>query len=130
MFGCTAAEYGEMHLARVEASRIGAGAGESKTVVLDPREDGAVLGRLLDYDSYGDRTLCDFDPALRITLRTSRGAYEFDVCFSCNDLTIEKPASGTTRSRRVFVHMSPLLRQDLVRLAQRCFPHDRALKNL
>ncbi|MDI1315339.1 hypothetical protein [Prosthecobacter sp.] len=99
-------------------------------MILDPREDGALLGRLLDYDSYGDRTLCDFNPALRLTLRTSGGRYQFDACFSCNDLTIEKPASGSTRKKRVFVHMSPLLRQDLVRLAKRCFPHDRVLKKL
>lgn len=131
MFGCTEAEYGAMHRARVEVSRIGEGAASypdtrSRTVLLDHTDDGAVLGRLLDYDSYGEPSVCDFTPALRIALQTARGQYVFEVCFACSEIFIHTPEPRNGRSR-FMVAMSPLLRQDMVRLAQRCFPHDRTL---
>jgi|GEM_PF-3309633 len=131
MFGCTAAEYAAMHLARVEVTRIGDGAESypeaSRTVLLDPAEDGAVLGRLLDYDSYGEPKVCDFDPAIKVTLRTARGRYDFEVCFACSEIFIQTPKPRPGRAN-FMVSMSPLLYHDLLKLAQRCFPNDLTLR--
>jgi hypothetical protein len=133
MFGCTEAEYGAMHLARVEVSRIGEGAANykdaSRTVVLDHKDDGAVLGRLLDYDSYGEPNLCDFEPAIRVMVDTPHGRYQFDVCFACDGVFVQSPRTPKGRKSGSFMlHMSPLLRRDMVQLAQRFFPADRTLK--
>lgn len=134
MFGCTAAEYGAMHTARVEVLRIGEGADQyqgaaSRPIVLDHEDDGAVLGRLLDYDSYGEPNLCDFDPAIRVTVDAPHGRYQFDVCFACDGVFVQSPRTPKGRKSGSFMlHMSPLLRRDMVQLAQRFFPGDRTLK--
>ena len=136
MFGCTAAEYGALHLARIEVLRIGKGADRykdaaSRTVLLSQEEDGAVLGSLLDYDSYGEPNLCDFDPALRLTMDAPHGRYRFDVCFTCDGILIQSPRPPKGRKTNGFMLcMSPPLRRDMLRLAQRCFPDDQVLKPL
>lgn len=133
MFGCTAAEYGAMHMARVEVLRIGKGPDQyqgaaSRPILLNHEEDGAVLGRLLDYDSYGEPTLCDFEPAIRVTVNAPHGRYQFEVCFACNGIFVQSPRPPKGRKSGSFMlTMSPLLRRDMVRLAQRCFPDDRTL---
>lgn len=134
LFLCSDAALAQLHRADVSVQRIGISATENslagKVFNLDERHNGALLGQLLDYDSYGDRTLCDFEPAIRVIVNSKAGACRFDVCFSCTDIAIYRPEKiASARSLRTF-HMSPELRDNLLALAQSSFPDDPELKPL
>ena len=127
LFDCSRGELLALHTARAWISRIGEGApGDTRTPRVVPEsEDGALLGRLLDYQSYSEPTMCDFDPALLITCETTKGQYRFSVCFACSDISIALPSG-----KRRMVHMLPELRRTLLRLARGIYPDDPVLAPL
>ncbi len=127
MFDCSRSELLSLHTSRASIARIGDGATPEtqKPTNIPESEDGALLGRLLDYHSYADATVCDFDPALTITCQTSKGTYRFSVCFACSDILIRLP-SGERRK----VHMVPELRRAILRVARGIYPDDSVLKPL
>ncbi len=127
MFDCSRSELLSLHTSRASIARIGDGATPEtqKPTNIPQSEDGALLGRLLDYHSYSDATVCDFDPALTITCQTSKGTYRFSVCFACSDVLIRLP-SGKRRK----VHMVPELRRAILRVARGIYPDDSVLKPL
>ncbi len=127
LFDCSRSELLSLHTSRASISRIGDGATPEtqKPVSIPESEDGALLGRLLDYHSYSEPTVCDFEPALVITCQTSKGTYRFSVCFACSDISIRLP-SGRCR----MVHMVPELRRSILRIARGMYPDDAVLKPL
>jgi hypothetical protein len=127
LFECSRAELLALHTGRVLIERIGTGATveTAKPRSVPESEDGALMGRLLDYHSYSESTMCDFDSALAITCSTTKGTYRFLVCFACSDIRIKLP-SGKIRK----VHMAPELRRALLRVARGVYPDDPVLKPL
>lgn len=127
LFDCSRSELLSLHTSRASISRIGDGATPEtqKPVSIPESEDGALLGRLLDYHSYSEPTVCDFEPALVITCQTSKGTYRFSVCFACSDISIRLPSG-----RRRIVHMVPELRRSILRIARGMYPDDAVLKPL
>lgn len=127
LFECSRSEFLALHTATAQISRIGDGATDATTrpIAIPQSEDGALLGRLLDFHSYSEPTMCDFDPALLITCQTPKGQYRFSVCFACSDIAIVLPSG-----KRRFVHMLPELRRTVLRLARGIYPNDPVLSPL
>jgi hypothetical protein len=127
LFDCSRSELLSLLTSKASIARIGDGATPEtkKPVGVPESEDGALLGRLLDYHSYSEPTACDFDPALVITCQTSKGTYSFSVCFACSDILIRLPGG-----KRRMVHMIPELRRAVLRVARGIYPEDSVLKPL
>jgi hypothetical protein len=127
LFDCSQAEFGALVGAKLTISRIGDGATDEtrRAQTVSSSEKAALLGRLCDYHSYLEPTMCDFDPAIRLLARTDKGAYQFDVCFACSDIAIRLPAG-----HRRLVHMNSAVRRSLLDLSQTHYPTDPVLKKL
>ena len=127
LFDCSRSELLSLHTGRASIARIGEGASPEtqKPASIPESEDGALLGRLLDYQSYSEPTVCDFEPALVITCQTSKGTYRFLVCFACSDISVRLPSG-----KRRMVHMVPELRRAILRVARGIYPDDSVLKPL
>ena len=132
LFACSRDELMSLLTSEVYISRIGTGATELNRQArqVSRHEDGALLGRLVDFQSYLEPTVCDFDPAIRLTATTSMGTYEFDVCFACSEIAIRLPASQRRLHQLRRFGMRPELRLAMLQVAQLNYPHDAVLKKL
>lgn len=126
LFACSVEELEHLNKAELTISRI-----KRDTVIaknpqtVAPTLAGAIMQRLTDFGSYMDCSACKFDPAIRLTARTPKGVYEFDVCFTCKDIHFKLP-SGEVRSP----HMNRKLLETLIELTYKYYPNDPELRRL
>jgi hypothetical protein len=127
LFSCSRLELQSLTASDVFISRIGEGILEAseKPERVRATDDGALMGRLTDYDSYLEPTCCDFDPVIRLSAESSAGRVTFDVCFACSDIQIRLPSG-----RRRMVHMGRELRRAILEQTELHYPHDPVLRRL